>query len=378
MPVTDKVDSPYFSSNAFSKSIESYTRPTSDFVVNGKWKLVRKIGSGSFGEIFLGINIETGEEVAVKLEKVSARHPQLLFESRVYRLLADTPGLPHIQYFGLDGVNDAYHALVMDLLGPSLEELFNFCSRCFTMKTVLMLVDQMLWRLEFIHARHFIHRDIKPDNFLMGIGKHCNKLFIIDFGLAKKFRDARTHQHISYKENKALTGTARYASINAHAGIEQSRRDDLESLGYVIMYFLCGSLPWQGLRANTKKQKYERIHEKKVSTSIESLCRGFPPEFALYLTHVRNLSFDATPDYTLYRSNFRALFKALAFNWDFVFDWTLLRQKSSAVQQHSNAVAHNVPVVGGGGVAAGPAKMLPSSNTTAAVMGDDGFGTGKL
>lgn len=132
------------------------------------------------------------------------------------------------------------------------------------------------------------------------------------------------------------------------------------------------------LKANTKRQKYERIHEKKVSTSIESLCRGFPPEFALYLTHVRNLNFDDTPDYTLYRSNFRALFKALAFNWDFVFDWTLLRQKSSAVQQHSNAVAHNVPVAGGGGVAAGPAKMLPSSNTTAAVMGDDGFGTGKL
>lgn len=160
----------------------------------------------------------------------------------------------------------------MDLLGPSLEELFNFCGRCFTMKTVLMLVDQILWRLEFIHARHFIHRDIKPDNFLMGIGKHCNKLFIIDFGLAKKFRyvlwapfsrilhslltnhitcrDCRTHRHINYRENKALTGTARYASINAHAGIEQSRRDDLESLGYVLMYFLCGSLPWQGLRVS--------------------------------------------------------------------------------------------------------------------------------
>ncbi|KAM3178524.1 Casein kinase I isoform alpha [Hymenolepis weldensis] len=237
--------------------LEIYNRSGSDFVVNDKWKLVRKIGSGSFGEIFLGINIETGEEVAVKLEKVSARHPQLYFESKVYKILASTPGLPHIQYFGLDGVNDVYNALVMDLLGPSLEELFNFCGRCFTMKTVLMLVDQILWRLEFIHARHFIHRDIKPDNFLMGIGKHCNKVFIIDFGLAKKFRDGRTRRHIAYRENKALTGTARYASINAHAGIEQSRRDDLESLGYVLMYFLCGSLPWQGLR-------YYRSHVKQL------------------------------------------------------------------------------------------------------------------
>ncbi|VDN97347.1 unnamed protein product [Rodentolepis nana] len=365
-----------------------FARSGSDFVVNDNWKLVRKIGSGSFGEIFLGIHVQTGEEVAVKLERVSARHPQLYFESKVYKILADTPGLPHIQYFGLDGVNNLYNALVMDLLGPSLEELFNFCSKCFTMKTVLMLVDQILWRLEFIHARHFIHRDIKPDNFLMGIGKHCNKVFIIDFGLAKKFRDGRTRRHIAYRENKALTGTARYASINAHAGIEQSRRDDLESLGYVLMYFLCGSLPWQGLRANTKKQKYERIHEKKMSTPIEALCRGFPPEFALYLTYVRNLHFDETPDYTFYRGQFRSLFKALAFSWDFVFDWTLLRQKSSALQQHSNAVAHVMPTVGGttvggGGVNAGGAsgsKMMPSTNTAAATSGDDvGFGTtGKL
>lgn len=108
--------------------------------------------------------------------------------------------------------------LVMDLLGPSLEDLFNFCSRRFTMKTVLMLADQMIGRIEFVHNKNFIHRDIKPDNFLMGIGRHCNKLFLIDFGLAKKYRDNRTRQHIHYREDKNLTGTARYASINAHLG----------------------------------------------------------------------------------------------------------------------------------------------------------------
>ena len=132
---------------------------------------------------------------------------------------------------------------------------------------------QMIGRVEHVHSRSFIHRDMKPENFVMGIGKYCNKLYIIDFGLAKRYRDTRTKVHIPYREDKNLTGTARYASVNAHLGIEQSRRDDLESLGYVIMYFMRGSLPWQGLKAATKKQKYERISQKKLDTSVEVLTK---------------------------------------------------------------------------------------------------------
>lgn len=223
--------------------------------------------------------------------------------------------------------------MVMDLLGPSLEDLFNFCTRQFTIKTVLMLADQMLARLEFLHTKCFIHRDIKPDNFLMGIGRHCNKLYMIDFGLAKKFRDMRSRQHIVYREDKNLTGTARYASINAHLGIEQSRRDDLESMGYVLMYFNRGCLPWQGLKAITKKQKYERISEKKMSTPVEVLCKGYPAEFAMYLNYTRGMTFDETPDYMYLRQLFRILFRTMGYQYDYTFDWTILRQNQNRKQQ---------------------------------------------
>jgi len=302
----------------------SSTKAT-EFVVGGRYKLIRKIGSGSFGDIYLAVNMTNGEEVAVKLEAVRARHPQLLYESKVYRLLQGGVGIPHVRWFGQE---KDYNVLVLDLLGPSLEDLFNFCSRRFTMKTVLMLADQMIGRIEYVQNKNFIHRDIKPDNFLMGIGRHCNKVYLIDFGLAKKYRDSHTKTHIGYREDKNLTGTARYASINAHLGIEQSRRDDMESLGYVLMYFNRSSLPWQGLRAATKKQKYEKISEKKMSTPIEVLCRGFPAEFAMYLNYCRGLRFEEMPDYMYLRQLFRILFRTLNHQYDYVFDWSMLKQKA--------------------------------------------------
>jgi casein kinase I family protein HRR25 len=182
-----------------------------------------------------------------------------------------------------------------------------------------------LSRVEYIHSKNFIHRDIKPDNFLMGLGRRGNLVNIIDFGLAKKYRDPRTHLHIPYRENKNLTGTARYASINTHLGVEQSRRDDLESLGYVLMYFCRGSLPWQGLKAVSKKQKYDRIMEKKMVTPAESLARGYPNEFAIYLNYCRSLRFDDRPDYSYLRRLFRELFVREGYSYDYVFDWTVVK-----------------------------------------------------
>ncbi|KAL9665732.1 hypothetical protein QQ045_000052 [Rhodiola kirilowii] len=333
--------------------------------VGNKFRMGRKIGSGSFGEIYLGTNIQTNEEVAIKLESTKTKHPQLLYESKLYRILQGGTGIPNVRWFGVEG---EYNVLVMDLLGPSLEDLFNFCSRKLSLKTVLMLADQMINRVEFVHTKSFLHRDIKPDNFLMGLGRRANQVYMIDFGLAKKYRDSATHQHIPYRENKNLTGTARYASMNTHLGIEQSRRDDLESLGYVLMYFLRGSLPWQGLKAGNKKQKYEKISEKKVSTSIESLCRNYPTEFASYFHYCRSLRFDDKPDYAYLKRIFRDLFIREGFQFDYVFDWTILKY------QQSHLAAHPARALGMGvGTSSGAPPLISSAErTTAGAEGRQG------
>ncbi|CAN0900095.1 Casein kinase 1-like protein 3 [Linum grandiflorum] len=301
-------------------------------IIGGKFKLGRKIGSGSFGEIFLATNIDTYEIVAVKIENSKTKHPQLLYEAKLYNILQGgklpiiAGGIPSTKWSGLDGED---HVLVLDLLGPSLEDLFVYCGRKFSLKTVLMLAEQMITRIEYVHSKGYLHRDIKPDNFLMGLGRKANQVYIIDFGLAKRYRDATTNRHIPYRENKNLTGTARYASCNTHLGIEQSRRDDLESLGYVLLYFLRGSLPWQGLKAATKKQKYDKICEKKVSTPIEVLCKSHPVEFASYMHYCHSLTFDQRPDYGFLKRLFRDLFVREGYEFDYVFDWTILKYQQA-------------------------------------------------
>lgn len=251
-----------------------------DHTFGGKYKLGRKIGSGSFGELYIGINIQSGEEVAIKLESIKTKHPQLHYESKLYSLLQGGTGIPHFKWFGVEG---EYNVMVIDLLGPSLEDLFNYCNRKFSLKTVLMLADQLISRVEYMHSRGFLHRDIKPDNFLMGLGRKANQVYIIDYGLGKKYRDLQTHKHIPY------------------------------------------SLPWQGLRAGTKKQKYDKISEKKMHTTIEVLCKSYPSEFVSYFHYCRSLRFEDKPDYSYLKRLFRDLFIREGYQFDCVFDWTVLK-----------------------------------------------------
>eukprot|EP01084_Bolivina_argentea_P159395 277607_1 len=349
----------------------------------GKYRLGRKIGGPAyFGRrtmFYSGKHINTGEEVVIKLESINTKHPTLAYEYKVYRILNNginlfngfenlryikdkniintvfgyirqwsekvlhNSNIPSLIYFicvhyyyrprhfdkGIltiyqFGVEGDFNAMVMQMAGTSLEDLFNYCSRKFTLKTILMIADQMLQRIEYMHTANFIHRDITPRNFLIGLGhRGRNIIYIVDFSLSKRYRDPRTHKHIEYITGKSFRGTSRYASINCHLGIEESRRDDLESLGYVLMYFnKLGKLPWSGLKAKTKKEKYAKIAETKLSIPIEILCEGFPKEFEIYLNYCRSLKFTEQPDYQYLRKLFLDLFVKEGYHMDYKFDWS--------------------------------------------------------
>ncbi|KAL9538840.1 bifunctional choline kinase/ethanolamine kinase cki1 [Mucor bainieri] len=303
-------------------SVHSASR-TANNIVGVHFKVGKKIGEGSFGIIYQGTNLLDNEQVAIKFEPRKSDAPQLRDEYRTYQIMAGTVGIPKAYYFGQEGL---HNILVIDLLGPSLEDLFDLCGRTFSVKTVAMLAIQMISRIQSVHERDMIYRDIKPDNFLIGRpgSAHENDVFLVDFGMAKFYRDKVTKQHIPYRERKSLSGTVRYMSINTHLGREQSRRDDLEALGHVFLYFLRGSLPWQGMKAQTNKQKYERIGEKKQTTGIRSLCEGYPNQFVKYLQYSRKLGFDETPDYAWLKKLFKDVLLDLGEEEDGMYDWNML------------------------------------------------------
>jgi len=293
----------------------SHKDPIIGKIFFSKYKAIKKLGEGSFGKVYKAEY--NGENYAIKIEHKTKEQGLLELEATIMSYLKG-PNIPYIKSYGYSG---DFNVLVMQLLDKSLEDLINKYST-FSSKTVAMLGYQMVNILQYIHDRHIIHRDIKPDNFVMGAKEDNAKLYILDFGLAKKYRSSRTLIQCPYIKKKKLTGTARYASIHALEAYEQSRRDDLESVGYVLMYFLRGNLPWQGLKVRSKEDRYKKILERKKETSSEDLCKNYPHEFFEYVDYTRNLEYEENPDYDFLRQKFKDVLKGLNEEMDYIYDWT--------------------------------------------------------
>ena len=304
------------------------------FILNGVYRIIKMVGCGAFGEIHLAYDVNMKALRAIKFEMANHKNPQLKHEYSVLEQLnkhdsqpnnivgSDTfTGVPKVYYF--DRLEHKYNFMVMEFLGPSLGDLFQLKERNFGMETVLMLTIQILTRIEYIHEKGFLHRDIKPENFVIGLNDKSNLVYLIDYGLSKRYKDKNSGQHIPYRENKQLVGTVRYASINAHLGIEQSRRDDLEGIGYVLVYFYLGRLPWQN-KTDKGKPLTQKITEKKLTTPPELLCKKMPREFSYYFHYCKNLKFEDRPDYNSLKGMFAELLSSrMKINniKELVYDW---------------------------------------------------------
>ena len=241
-------------------------------------------------------------------------------EAVYFLFLACLVGIPNIHWVGVEG---EFNVMIIDLLGPSIQDLLKLVEKPFSVKTVLLLAEQIVNRLEYVHSKDFLHRDIKPENFLLGRGHNSRTLYLIDYGLAREYKDSASGYHIPFNTHKGLVGTARYASINTHIGVEQGRRDDLESVGYLLVYMLNGALPWQGQKYKKEDNCHGMILKKKLNTGVDALCAGLDKEFAMYLNYCRTLKFQETPNYSYLKGLFKKLLKTYDPTQSCIFDWEM-------------------------------------------------------
>ena len=298
-----------------------------------KYKMINKIGEGSFGFIYAAQSINSNKLYAIKLESMIEDQYLLEDEALILSYL-NCNRIPKIKLFGYSG---NYMVLIMELLGKSLDKIINeLPKKKMSLRCTCNIAYQLISIFEIIHNNNIIHRDIKPSNIAMGLGSNYKYLYILDFGLSRKYRSKTTKKHIEFTKDNPLVGNARYSSINALEGGTISRRDDLESIGYLIIYLILGKLPWQGIIGNNREDKFYKILSVKKNTTPEELCKGLPPQFVQYIKYTRNLEFEADPDYNYLKNLFLSVLKSENHEFDYYYDWDPSTFPGSGINTISN------------------------------------------
>lgn len=294
------------------------------------YQVEARIGGGAFSEVYRVMNRKDGKKYAAKFEDVKSNHQELYAEHKILlrvHLQNNAVGFTKQYYYG---VTNGMNMLVIDLLGESLQEKLELYGGKFSLKTTLMIGDQILKRIEHLHKVKVIHRDLKPSNMIVGSGINTQTIYLVDFGKSKKFMDSEGN-HIQIKNNKLPVGNVRYTSVEADKGHDQSRKDDLEALIYIMVYFLKSTLPWKGLSATTICEKYKLVRSTKAKTTPRILCGGLPQEFIEMLEYVQLLKFQETPDYNLIRECIKKMMNVNKYPMDYIYDWKIknLDQKAA-------------------------------------------------
>ena len=324
---------------SYSTSTTSSAKEDIEKMLDKNYTIIvnRQLGKGGFGQIYLGRNIKENIPIAIKVEE-NGNRSHLYMEYEILKSIQGPDGIPHVYKFRQ---GHKHNYLIMELLGKSIDKLFSECKKNFSNKTIFQIGYQMIQRIEYVHSKGYIHRDIKPGNFVIGKGPNSKKLYLIDFGLSKKYIDKITNKHIPYKEGKGLTGTARYVSLFTHYGIEQSRRDDIEGIAYNLIYLVKGKLPWQGVKTKNKKEKHKKIMESKLQISPEKLCEGLSGEFVSLLKYARELEFEENPDYKRFKLMFknRITMNGGILNWE--YDWDKIKNEDSKEEDEKSENSRN-------------------------------------
>jgi len=290
--------------------------------INEEFNLIpnEKLGGGSFGLVYKCQNIHTKKFFAAKIESNDSVCPQLKNEFQMLKLLKNGEGFPTpilLKNSGMDTI------MILDLLGPNLEDILHYTkAKKFSLQTSIMIFIQILSRLKFIHENKIIHRDLKPENFLVDSNTREKTLYLVDFGLAKKFVTSE-NKHIPFKKNRPIAGTVRFISLNTHKGFEQSRRDDVESLVYILMYHVLGQLPWDNVKCKNKEEKYEKIFEIKNAFKFSQEFKKLPDEIKEIYEAVLLIEFEAKPNYDYYENLAEKCLEKFNENdfFDDLFDW---------------------------------------------------------